>query len=101
MMARQEIVQKVTPQEVVDATDDTILAHDLVGDDWVANTWRAHSKADWVADLAANEGVLRKVLDQKIRIHASKVLPWATWVEVIKHFEYLKQREAEVSPKRM
>lgn len=93
MKAREQAINELTPKDVVEATEQLILNNSLVGDEWVVGTWNKTSKSDWIERLSSKPTLLKQSLEQKLKIHASKVQPYAEWVNIIKHFIYLEERE--------
>jgi len=93
MEAREQILGDITAEYIVDSTENQILEQNLIGDAWVINTWSAASKTEWIKRLSAKPNLLREALEKNVEIHASKVVPYASWYEVVKYYLYLEERE--------
>lgn len=91
---RRRLIKCISPEDVVEIVDATILDQDLAYDDWVLNVWKRTTSEGWVTKLTSNESTLRKVLEYKMEVHASKLTPHADWVEVVKAFNYLCDRDS-------
>ena len=92
MRAREEIFNKITAEYIVNSMENQILEQNLIGDDWVVNTWSTASKTEWIKRLSSNPSLLRQALEKNIEIHASKVEPYASWYEVVKYYIYIEER---------
>ena len=94
MRAREQVLDDMTAEDVVNATEQQILDQNLISDEWIINTWNKTSKSEWIKRLSSKPRLLKQALEKNIEIHASKVEPYASWNEVIKYYLYLDERDS-------
>ncbi len=94
MRVKEQILNDITAEYIVDSTEHQILEQNLISDEWVINTWSNTSKTEWIKRLSSKPRLLRQALEKNIEIHASKVVPYASWYEVVKYYLYLKERDS-------
>jgi hypothetical protein len=89
MSTRENIIDDMTAEFIVESVEQQVLEQSLTGDDWVVNTWGNTSKEAWINRLSSNRELLRQALEKNIEIHASNLMPYGRWDEVVKHYIYL------------
>ena len=93
MSAREEFIKNATPEDIVNITEQYILNSNLINDEWVVNTWGKSSTLEWIKRLSTNPKALKQTLEQNIQMHASEVLAYAIWNDVIMSYLYLDERD--------
>lgn len=94
MKARISLIEKATPEEILELTERVIAAHNMTNDPWVLERWAETPRDQWLMELRAHDKTLREALNQKTQIHANQSSLYANWVEVLKYYEYLLKKKS-------
>ena len=93
MKSRDRLIEQMTPEQIVESTDKMIVDKSLVDDQWVAENWKGASTREWVERLAAKPTLVAETLSAKLKIAASTSTPFVEWLDLVKHFAYLEERQ--------